>query len=350
MTALPRILKGPVGTVLKKLNSGRSVDRLVVVLDKRVWQLHKDYLIAQLKDEVETAMLVEGGEGCKSLETAELVWQFFLDMQLTRHSLVTVIGGGSVGDAIGWCAANYKRGLGLIHVPTTLLSVVDSSIGGKTAINFGGVKNLIGTFSQPQAIVNDFQFLNTLSRTDWLSGLAEMIKHALIDNPEQLTTVMSLASQSATVDGQVLLDSQNIKYKIVSKDPTEQNVRQVLNLGHTAGHAFEALSHKLGKPLSHGYAVGRGLQVALCLSKELTGLPQDTRYDEVMAFLMQHYGRPIINEQHEETFLALLRADKKTVGSKLKFALLKDWGQPVYGVEVSLRQVLSAIEKLGGQQ
>jgi 3-dehydroquinate synthase len=346
MTETPLVWRGPLGSVFRKVVAVSRYDRFAVVIDKRVWQLHKDYIVGQLHPEVGAAMLVEGGEGCKTLAVAETIWRFFHDIHLTRRSLVCVVGGGSLGDVVGWCAANYMRGIAVVHVPTTLLSVVDSSIGGKTAINFGGVKNLLGAFHQPHAIINDFSFLDTLSRPEWLSGLAEMIKHALIDHPDQLPAVMGLALESVPVDGQILVDSQMTKFRIVSEDPTEQNLRQILNLGHTAGHAFEALSHRLGKPLMHGYAVGRGLQVAILLSTELAGLSHDSTYETVMSFLKQQYGCPHVAVEHEEAFLAFLRADKKTVGSKLKFVLLKNWGQPVYGVDVSLRQVLSAVERL----
>ena len=224
----------------------------------------------------------------KTLDTLSHVWSELQRMGATRHSLMINLGGGMVTDLGGFAASTFKRGIHYINIPTTLLSMVDASVGGKTGINFGGLKNEIGVFNNADCVILDTKFLKTLDQENILSGYAEMLKHGLIDceehwaeilrnleSPDHLERLSSLVSKSVAV-----------KQHIVTEDPTEKGLRKALNLGHTAGHAFESLALER-KPILHGYAVAYGLVVELYLSCVKTGFPTD-KMRQTVQFIKEH--------------------------------------------------------------
>ncbi len=202
----------------------------------------------------------------KNLQTCRAIWQAMLDATLDRRALVLTFGGGVVGDMGGFCAATYKRGVEFVHLPTTVLAMVDAVIGGKLGIDFAGVKNAVGLFRQPAAVFADVQFLHTLPEREWRSGLAEVVKHAYIADPalrQQLLQHPNLllrplsAAPSDWVD--ILQRAAAVKARIVDEDPQETGLRALLNFGHTFGHALEAYFLKAGSPIAHGEAVAVGL-------------------------------------------------------------------------------------------
>ena len=268
----------------------------------------------------------------KTLDSLSHVWSELQRMGATRHSLMINLGGGMVTDLGGFAASTFKRGIPYINIPTTLLSMVDASVGGKTGINFGGLKNEIGVFNNANCVILDTTFLRTLDKANILSGYAEMLKHGLIDceahwaellahledldNLENMETLVKLSS--------LVAKSVAVKQRIVTEDPTEKGLRKALNLGHTVGHAFESLALER-KPILHGYAVAYGLVAELYLSCIKTGFPTD-KMRQTVSFIKEHYGRMAITCDDYPRLLELMHHDKKNTGSAINFTLLADVG------------------------
>ena len=244
----------------------------------------------------------------KTLESLSHVWSELQRMGATRHSLMVNLGGGMVTDLGGFAASTFKRGIPYINIPTTLLSMVDASVGGKTGINFGGLKNEIGVFNNARSVILDTTFLRTMDHENICSGYAEMLKHGLINNEEMwaelLNFSLEIKVESLELLGRMVSDSVAIKQRIVTEDPTEHGIRKALNLGHTAGHAFESLALER-KPVLHGYAVAWGLIVELYLCCVKTGFPQD-KMRQTVAFIKENYGEETANILFEENPKRLL--------------------------------------------
>lgn len=262
----------------------------------------------------------------KTLDTLSHVWAELQRMGATRHSLLVNLGGGMVTDLGGFAASTFKRGLAYINIPTTLLSMVDASVGGKTGINFGGLKNEIGVFNNAHSVILDTTFLRTMDTENILSGYAEMLKHGLISNGQMLGELLAfdIEQPDFTQLKRMVADSVAVKQRIVTEDPTEHGIRKALNLGHTAGHAFESLALER-RPILHGYAVAYGLVVELYLCCVKTGFPQDIMRQTV-GFIKEHYGRMAVTCDDYPQLLSLMHHDKKNVGTAINFTLLGNVG------------------------
>jgi len=272
---------------------------------------------------------IPAGDTNKSLQSVEHVWQELQRQGATRHSLLVNLGGGMVTDLGGFAASTFKRGIHLINIPTTLLSMVDASVGGKTGFNFGGLKNEIGVFRDAECVILDTVFLQTLDHENLLSGYAEMLKHGLISDDHRLAQLLKADIDDLNALRTLLADSVAIKQRIVNEDPHERGLRKALNLGHTIGHAFESLSFTNPSlwrgqgeaPLLHGYAVAYGLICELWLSAVKTGFPTD-RLHQVTHFINDHYGRLHFTCDDYPTLLELMTHDKKNTGRDINFTLL----------------------------
>ena len=258
----------------------------------------------------------------KTLESLSHVWEALGEGGATRHSLLINIGGGMVTDLGGFAASAFKRGINYINIPTTLLSMVDASVGGKTGINFRGLKNEIGVFSNASTVILDTTFLKTLDAENICSGYAEMLKHGLISNEKMWAELINfdLAQPDLQQLQTMVADSVAVKQRIVTEDPLEQGIRKALNLGHTAGHAFESFALKHA-PILHGYAVAYGLISELYLSTVKTGFPSDKMHQTV-SFIKEHYGKMAITCDDYPTLLELMTHDKKNVAGTINFTLL----------------------------
>ena len=260
----------------------------------------------------------------KTLESLAHVWEELGRMGGTRHTLLINIGGGMVTDLGGFAASTFKRGINYINIPTTLLAMVDASVGGKTGINFRGLKNEIGVFNNAATVILSTQFLRTLDHENICSGYAEMLKHGLISNEAMWAELMNFNLGDEPLDlatlQRMLADSVAVKQRIVTEDPLEHGIRKALNLGHTAGHAFEsfALSHA---PILHGYAVAYGLVCELYLSTVKTGFPTD-KMRQTVSFIREHYGRMSINCDDYPTLFEFMTHDKKNTAGSINFTLL----------------------------
>ena len=259
----------------------------------------------------------------KTLESLSHVWSELQRMGATRHSLMVNLGGGMVTDLGGFAASTFKRGIPYINIPTTLLSMVDASVGGKTGINFGGLKNEIGVFNNARSVILDTTFLRTMNHENICSGYAEMLKHGLINNEEMWAELLNFNLESLEkleILGRMVAESVAVKQRIVTEDPTEQGIRKALNLGHTAGHAFESLALER-KPVLHGYAVAWGMIVELYLCCVKTNFPQD-QMRQTVAFIKENYGRMAITCDDYPHLIELMHHDKKNQGNSINFTLL----------------------------
>lgn len=298
-------------------------DRLFVLTDTTTkqlcWPVVQDYAI--MKDAI--MITIQPTDEAKTLETLATVWTSLQKGGATRHSLMINLGGGMVTDLGGFAASTFKRGMAYINIPTTLLSQVDASVGGKTGINFGGLKNEIGVFNCASSVILSSTFLRTLDTENMLSGYAEMLKHGLLSNKEnwaELLTFDITTPDYATLQN-LVAKSVAIKEQIVKEDPTEKGIRKALNLGHTAGHAIESLALKEGRTILHGYAVAWGLLMELYLSARKCGFPAKEMH-QMEAYIKEHYGKFLYDCKHYETLYNFMSHDKKNQGGNINFTLL----------------------------
>lgn len=277
------------------------------------------------------SVLLPDGEAYKTLETLNLIFDVMLAAQLDRRTVIVALGGGVIGDMAGFAAAVYQRGVRFVQVPTTLLAQVDSSVGGKTAVNHPLGKNMIGAFYQPIAVEIDTTVLNTLPDREMSAGLAEVIKYGLILDPEFFEwcekNVAGLRARDPELLALAIRRSCEFKAWVVSKDERETGLRAILNLGHTFGHAIEA-GLGYGEWL-HGEAVGCGLVMAADLSAELFGFSQ-TEVQRVRA-LVRAIGCPILGPRlgGVDHWMQLMRGDKKTEAGEINFILMPKIGETI---------------------
>ncbi len=267
-------------------------------------------------------IVIGAGDTCKTLETVAHVWSELGRMGATRHSLLINIGGGMVTDLGGFAASTFKRGIRFINIPTSLLAMVDASVGGKTGINYNGLKNEIGVFSNADHVILDTEFLRTLDEANLLSGYAEMLKHGLLSTKEMWAELLTfdICRPDLAQLRRMVAESVGVKEKVVESDPTEQGLRKALNLGHTVGHAFESLA-LMRKPVLHGYAVAYGMVCELYLSAVKEGFPTDMMRQTV-EFINGNYGRMDISCDDYPQLIELMTHDKKNTSGKINFTLL----------------------------
>ena len=316
------IISKQLQTDLAKAIAECEHDRIFVLVDettnKLCWSLVKDYLC--LKDA--QTIVIGATDRRKNLDTLVHVWESLQQGKATRHSLLINLGGGMVTDLGGFAASTYKRGINFINVPTTLLAMVDASVGGKTGINFGGLKNEIGVFNDAEFVLLDTNWLQTLDKENIRSGYAEMLKHGLIADETMWAELINfnLAQPNLRQLASMLNKSVRIKERIVAEDPHEKGIRKALNLGHTFGHAFESWAMKR-QPILHGYAVAFGLIAELYLATTQTDFPTE-RMHQTVNFIRAYYGSlPITCNDYPE-LIELMHHDKKNHGNEINVTLL----------------------------
>lgn len=263
----------------------------------------------------------------KNIDTLAQVWTALGEGGASRHSLLINLGGGMVTDLGGFAASTFKRGINYINIPTTLLSMVDASVGGKTGINFNGLKNEIGVFNSAHTVILNTEFLRTLDHENICSGYAEMLKHGLISNSSIWEELVGFDLDNIDYGHlqEMVATSVAIKEKVVTEDPLEKGIRKALNLGHTVGHAFESLALRLNRPILHGYAVAWGLICELYLSAIKTGFPHDVLYQAVH-FIRENYGTFDIDCKQYPELIELMTHDKKNTAGIINFTLMAGIG------------------------
>ena len=290
-------------------------------------------------------IVIPSTDAHKNLGSLSYVWTQLSNNGATRHSLLINLGGGMVTDLGGFAASTFKRGIDFVNIPTTLLAMVDASEGGKTGINFNGLKNEIGVFNEPKKVILDTTFLKTLDKENILSGYAEMLKHGLLSNSETLDEL--LAFDLDNIDyahlGTMVRKSVAVKKRVVKSDPHEHGLRKSLNLGHTIGHAIESFALKQGTPVLHGYAVAWGLVCELYLSSAYFSFPTETMH-EAVRFINTHYGKFSLSCDDYDDLFTLMKHDKKNVGDKIQFALLSGIGKVRINRTMSKEQIFEALD------
>jgi len=289
-------------------------------------------------------VVIPAGEQHKTIHSVQIIWEFLSKNGAGRKSLLINLGGGMLTDLAGFAASTFKRGIDFINIPTTLLAQVDASVGGKTGINFNGLKNEIGSFREPKAVLMDVNFLKTLDKLNFISGYAEMIKHGLIKSTRHLDELKTLDLQN--IDYQKLekaiKHSVEIKKYFVENDPEEKNLRKGLNFGHTVGHAFESFSLEQKQPILHGYAVAYGLASELFLSGKKMGFPEK-EFHKLIQWIKKIYGKFEIEEKDFEKLYTLMAHDKKNAEGRIHFTLIPEPGKVAIDQVCSKTEILEAL-------
>jgi 3-dehydroquinate synthase len=290
-----------------------------------------------------TKILIKSGEHHKNLATCERVWDRMTQANMDRHSLLVNLGGGVIGDLGGFCASTYKRGIDFIQIPTTLLAQVDASVGGKLGIDFHGLKNHIGVFQLPKAVLIDPKFIDTLSIQQKKSGFAEIIKHCLIRDEKEWNVIRQQSFEELDLS-KLIAHSVAIKEAVVLEDPKEAGLRKILNFGHTLGHAIETYLLDKGKrKILHGEAIAIGMIVEAFIShqRDLISLQE---LEEIESYLFENYGRVKLHAEEISKIISLTAQDKKNKGKEIRFSLLTGIGDCGYDIPVSASEMKKAIQ------
>ena len=344
MKANSKILYGGLRALQRELTQERwQGAKFTILLDENTFQHCLPLLISQVEALREAEFIeVPVGEECKSLEIAAQVWQTLMEGEADRNAVIVNLGGGCVCDLGGFVAAGYKRGICYINVPTTLLSMVDASIGGKTAINFGGVKNSIGHFYPSTLTVIDPVFLDTLPQEEMLNGKMEMVKTAAVTDP----TLFHQMLFTFHFPFSTIKDITRIKSRVVKADPYDHSIRKILNFGHTFGHTIEVY-----RGLPHGIAVGIGMKAAMYLSTKKVGLSEEVYklYSQWLKEQLLSTNSHLLsfNLKEIEQMLPLMHQDKKNADGNIRCVLLQEPGASIIDVEVSDNEIRDALLRLG---
>ena len=331
-----------ISSALRSFLSESKYEEIVVVAAEKIvaqWQ--------QKGFEKYPILSISSGESCKSLEGLQRIWDFLLEHNITRRGLMICVGGGTITDLGGLAAATYKRGIDYINIPTTLLSMVDASVGGKTGINYRGLKNVIGAFHEPVQTIISMEWLQTLPTDQLLSGYAEMIKTSFLSDgiAESLLFQYDLDAFDLEALEPLVKACVEIKKSIVEIDVFEANQRKALNFGHTFGHALEQMqldSH----PILHGYAVLWGMIAELYLSVTLSGCPREP-LQQLTQIMIHYYGRPQCKCTNRAQLIELMQQDKKNEHSgEINCTLLQTLGQPLVNQVITPAQAEEAWEYL----
>lgn len=302
-------------------------DRLFILTDVHTHQYCLPHLQGIPELDAAHEIVIGAEDVHKTLETLSTVWQALSEGGATRHSLLVNLGGGMVTDLGGFAAATFKRGMAYINVPTTLLAMVDAAVGGKTGINFNGLKNEIGAFCPARCVLLETEFLRSLDAHNFFSGYAEMLKHGLISNTAHWAELLNFDTEHPdyALLKQMVGRSVQVKENIVEQDPLEHGIRKALNLGHTIGHAFESLALAEDRPVLHGYAVAWGLVCELYLSYIKAGFPKE-KMQQTIQFIREYYGSFAFDCKQYDRLYELMTHDKKNTAGMINFTLLREVG------------------------
>ncbi len=315
---------------------------IFIICDQNTYTCVK-YLKSNIK-ELSNALIckVNYGEENKNLKTTQIIWNFLLKHNANRADLIVNVGGGMITDLGGFVASTYKRGISYVNIPTSLLGMIDASIGGKTGINYNHYKNQIGTFSNPQMVICDPYFLESLPKEELLSGFAEALKHGLIYNKEYWELCLSKPIDKLPIST-IISESIRIKNKITSIDPFEKKERKLLNLGHTIGHALESLLLEKKTPTLHGYAVANGIVIESYIASEINILSKSC-FNEVKNAIYKIYEPIEFTKSEISKLIDLIKKDKKNTSDSINFTLLEDIGSAKVNEAISVKNVQLYLE------
>jgi 3-dehydroquinate synthase len=337
---------GAINALGAEMTAAKLGRRRLLISSHRVWDFHGPKFRKLGADR--TPILVEDGERYKNLNSVARVLDALVKAEADRSTVVIAVGGGVIGDLVGFAAATYLRGVPVVHVPTTLLAQVDSAIGGKTGVNHPLGKNLIGAFHAPSLVVADPAVLETLPRREFRAGLYEVIKYGVIAEPALLDrmrdTLPAIFNRDGDAVAPLVAASCRIKAAVVSADERESGHRRTLNFGHTIGHALEAVTKY--KRFRHGEAIGYGMLAALAIGVT-RGITPKSLGEEVDALITQLGPLPPVADISAKEVLAAIKRDKKVVNGTLHFIAAADRGKTVEVTDVSEKEIVTAVKKLG---
>lgn len=323
--------------------AAKNYSKVFFLTDSNTHDLCLPLILSDLKNQAAYEIIeIPPGEASKIIEIVVQVWETLSELGASRKSLLVNLGGGVITDMGGFIASTFKRGMDFINLPTSLLAMVDASVGGKTGINLNRVKNQVGTFAQPQTTFIHPGFLHTLPKRDLRSGFAEMLKHGLIYDQNHWQKLIRLKKiEVKTIQG-LIPDSVQIKTEIVKKDPLEKGLRKILNFGHTIGHAVESTFMNSERPLLHGEAVAVGMLVETMLSFENELISKD-ELDEIFTHLIRIFGKTRLDENSIPDLIHLMKHDKKNPANAISFSLLNGIGNSMFDILLNENQISEGI-------
>ncbi|MDF1863691.1 MAG: 3-dehydroquinate synthase [Saprospiraceae bacterium] len=331
------ILIGDFWNAFNSFLKERGYSKIVVIVDTNTSKLCLPILRQKSQYKDFEVIQIHEGEQHKTIETCQKIWQEMMKKGMERRSLTINLGGGVIGDMGGFCASTFKRGMDFIQMPTTLLSQVDASIGGKLGIDFHHIKNSIGVFKNPQAVFISSEFLNTLPKREIRSGFAEIIKHSLIADAENWEYLKTIKSLEKVEWANLLKPSLLIKQRIVEEDPFENGIRKALNFGHTIGHAIESIALQSDYPLLHGEAIAIGMICEGWLSHKILNFPLK-KVEEIIQFFARFYDAFQLEEKDYSSYIELMKKDKKNENQTINFSLINPIGNAI--INQTANQVL----------
>ena len=324
---------------------------VIILTEKKIYNLWKNEIRSAIK--TEKIIQVDSGECVKNIETAKKIWEQMVAFGADRKSLLINIGGGMITDLGGFVASVYMRGIDYVNCPTSLLAMVDASIGGKNGVNFGEIKNIIGVFGHPKAVIIDINFLQTLEKREYVSAFGEIIKHAIIFDKKYFNV---LTRYNEIYDKKMILKiifrSLKIKKYIVEKDFKEKNIRKLLNFGHTVGHAFEAVAMSADVPLLHGEAVTLGMVIEAKIAEKMNIISQN-EVEKIVKILIKYGFENIVNSiticrifgDKIDEILRIIKKDKKNENAVIKMVLPTKIGVCKYNIDVCENQIKEVLKE-----
>lgn len=329
---------------LNEFVSKSNYSKIFILCDENTHEYCLPTLLGNLEINIPFEIIeIEPGEELKTLETAVQLWEILAEMLADKKSLLINLGGGVITDMGGFVGSTYKRGIDFVHIPTSLLGICDASIGGKTGIDHGFLKNLVGTFALPKTTFLYIPFLKSLPYVELRSGFAEMLKHGLVADKchwEQLATLEKIAVDQISP---LIENSMKIKQSIVNQDFDEKGLRKILNFGHTVGHAVEGLFLQNNHPIPHGEAVAVGMIVETKLSC-LEGILPITTGDEIIDKIKLFFPIVSIDNFSNDSLISMMLNDKKNENSEINFSLLNDIGHGIFDIKCQKENINKAID------
>ncbi|MBT8218806.1 MAG: 3-dehydroquinate synthase [Bacteroidia bacterium] len=329
---------GPIETLLASYLHDKDYSQIVLIDDEHTEALCRP----KLDLDPSLVITIQPGEQHKSIDTCSIIWRQLIEAQIDRHALVINLGGGVIGDMGGFCASTFKRGIDFIQIPTTLLSQVDASVGGKLGVDLNGIKNIVGLFKDPGAVLIDPGFLETLPVAELRSGYAEIVKHGLIADAQLWKETKTYDLSNINWED-IINRSVAVKQKVVEQDPFERNLRKILNFGHTIGHAVETYYLNGPNHLLHGEAIAIGMICESYLSSRMTTLPESVA-DEIKSDLLAIYERNDLPDLSVDQLMNLMSNDKKNKSGNINFSLIDRIGSCMWDQVCSLDMIKSSFE------
>ena len=333
-------------SLINKFISKNKYSKVFILVDSNTNKYCLDLFLQKHLSGIDFKIVkIKEGEENKNTKNLYSAWTKISKLGGDRNSLLINLGGGLVSDLGGFVASTYNRGIDFINVPTTLLSIVDASIGGKVGINIGRLKNQVGVFNYPKLILIDTSFLETLPKREINSGFAEMLKHGLIFEKNYYKTLSELKNIDSKLSTELIYNSIKIKNEVVNRDPKEKNFRKILNFGHTLGHAIEShfLGKKKTKTLLHGEAISIGMILESYISYKILKLPYE-QCKNIKQTINNNFKKVKINKEDLKSIVRLIKFDKKNRGEKVLFVLLYEIGKIKIDIEVPKKIVIESFE------